>query len=641
MNKKFKKHLNFNSYFFLLFSIEIIALYFFLTERNFNIDEFESIHSGWLISNGQTIYEDFIQQKHPLLYYLLAIVVYWFGNTIDTILVSSYLMLIFSIGIVIYTYKIANILFDKNTACITLLILPILPWFVQSGYEIRPDVPMLFLCLASIYYFYSFIEKARLTYLIYSAAMISLGFFFLQKVIFWSLPFLLIVTYAWLNKNINKKDLFLFILTVFIMCISFLFLLSLNVNLSEYFFYSFEFVKARQENLAGPLNTEKIIYEISQKKSYSWFLLFLFLLTLYLVKFSYKQKIIAISGVWLISTVLFVTDPGARYFLPAMPFIAIVISYGGANLYRYNSNCFYLVGTIIFLIFILNIKNMINANNLPGKNDPRNKQLERVQYVIDNTSVDDYVYDGIARFNLFRKDLDFVWLGGDRYTHQSSILSKLIPYKYNIYDLIKEKKPKIISYYFIDLTKYDWLLENYQKSLDFEDVYIKYTNNTGYKYWDAFVDELNIGSTIYPEQIFFTSNGDIEVNMQKAKESKSSENKELFYPYVGIRMKFNPDEKSIDLNHTKQLFLTYRLSGKLSILLSQEGIEAGEEFRLELPEMQDYQDITLQLESFKQPTWVREKQDLDLSNITGLKFQIISSEQATADLGIRKIKFIN
>ena len=37
------------------------------------------------------------------------------------------------------------------------------------------------------------------------------------------------------------------------------------------------------------------------------------------------------------------------------------------------------------------------------------EQLAEISFVLDNTTKDDYVYDGNNRLNLFRKDVDYFW----------------------------------------------------------------------------------------------------------------------------------------------------------------------------------------------------------------------------------------
>jgi hypothetical protein len=76
---------------------------------------------------------------------------------------------------------------------------------------------------------------------------------------------------------------------------------------------------------------------------------------------------------------------------------------------------------------------------------PISKQIKKTDYILKITNKDDYVLDSLVHFNsfkLFRKDTDFFWVN----------LWDLIPayrkfenYRFNIYELIKNKKPKVID----------------------------------------------------------------------------------------------------------------------------------------------------------------------------------------------------
>ena len=61
------------------------------------LDEFEHLHSAWLVSNGQTPYTDFFQHHTPLFYYLGASVLSRFSPSFDTILNMRLLPLGFSV----------------------------------------------------------------------------------------------------------------------------------------------------------------------------------------------------------------------------------------------------------------------------------------------------------------------------------------------------------------------------------------------------------------------------------------------------------------------------------------------------------------------------------------------------------------
>jgi hypothetical protein len=93
------------------------------------------------------------------------------------------------------------------------------------------------------------------------------------------------------------------------------------------------------------------------------------------------------------------------------------------------------------------------------------KQLEKIDFVIKNTTDSDTVYDGNITFNLFRQDIHYFWFyigkngGLDTY-------NKLTNNRYgdfNLCSLIKSKRPKIISNFRINMNECE-LDELYSKT---------------------------------------------------------------------------------------------------------------------------------------------------------------------------------
>ena len=70
-------------------------------KRHFGHDEFECIHSGWKILNGERIYEDFFQHHHPFYYYVNAAVIKVFGETVASILIMRLLSLAMVVAMVV------------------------------------------------------------------------------------------------------------------------------------------------------------------------------------------------------------------------------------------------------------------------------------------------------------------------------------------------------------------------------------------------------------------------------------------------------------------------------------------------------------------------------------------------------------
>ena len=157
--------------------------------------------------------------------------------------------------------------------------------------------------------------------------------------------------------------------------------------------------------------------------------------------------------------------------------------------------------------------------------------------------------------------------------------------------------------------------------------------------WVAFTDSLDIGSEVKPSKVLTNLRGDVDVSMTKAAEPEWVPNKELDYPYAGIMMMFRESVKTMDLSAASGLTLKYLSTGKISLILSQKDIEAGEEYRHHLPAQEELAVVHFRWEDFQQPSWVHTPKAMDLKQIGGVMFTNSSKVQSTAKLTIHKVFF--
>lgn len=619
-----------------LLIIEILLIgYYLFWVKSFHYDEFESIHSGWKILNGERIYLDFEQIHHPLLYYLLALIIKVFGSTINVVYISRFVICVFAVGIIYYVFCLAKKIFNYNTAIISTIILPLIPWFTLSAFEVRPDVPMLFFSIVSIYYLYKYFENNQTRLLIISAICLGISYLFLQKAVFFIAFSGSILLLRLLKKEIQIKELFIYCLILILVYCIFLICISLETSLSSYFFFCYEYVIARGNHLRGDNNFQLIIDEILKIDRFAWIFIPAFIAVITTCRLNKQQWEIVFGTLWLSLLVLFSIVPYDQYFMPAMIFLVIVFSYGFVSLgTRLPSR---IISVTLFGVVILGALNYYRIKSEGAQN--LDEQIARVEYALLHTNENDYVYDGCNMFNLYRKDLDFFWFWGHDKIPSYATYALIKPYNYNIYQLIKEKKPKIISPCFINLTKDDWILSHYLQSQDNKYFYHKYKNNTGFNYWHAFTDDLDIGSKIIPVWDFFTPSGNIEVKMTKASDLRASKIYKNSFPYVGIAMDFNYPPYPVDVSENEGILLTYKLTGPISVFLTQEDISPGSEYRIKLPPSEKYTKLFLNWNSFHQPEWVNKPEPLNLTKITGIKFQTTTLEQNSASLGIGNIMF--
>ena len=169
----------------LIFGIVILLIFIALAFRiflapikNIGKDEFVSLHSSWLISQGKVPYRDFLISYPPTLGIFLYPLFKLFNESIAIIFISRYIILFFDILIAIAVYKIAKEFFDNDIAILSVLALLYEPIFFHKGMQIRPDVPMTFFWLISFYLIIKGIDKSKNLFL--AGLSLGIGFCFKQ-----------------------------------------------------------------------------------------------------------------------------------------------------------------------------------------------------------------------------------------------------------------------------------------------------------------------------------------------------------------------------------------------------------------------------------------------------------------------------
>jgi len=158
--------------------------------------------------------------------------------------------------------------------------------------------------------------------------------------------------------------------------------------------------------------------------------------------------------------------------------------------------------------------------------------------------------------------------------------------------------------------------------------------------WWTFVDKLGTGSQIKPDKYFVTDEENIEVTITKADQPEWKEQApQSDYPYVGIGTYFEPSKTTVDLSGVESICLIYKLDGPVSLVLSQSGIDPGDEYITDLPPAENYTKFIITWSDFYQPHWVNKNSRLDISKLTGIRFEIRTRYKSSATLGIHSVTF--
>jgi 4-amino-4-deoxy-L-arabinose transferase-like glycosyltransferase len=459
-------YLSFQKVFWLLL-LGILAVTFFLSlYRFFDHDEFEAVHSAWKMMHGEQIYVDFANQHHPFFYYVLMAFIRIFGETTRAIMAMRICIFAVYMGILWLTYRLACDSFEQETARMAVLFLATALIFLHKVIEIRPDVPQTAFGIAGFMFFTKYLLHARRRDIIISAVLMATSFLFLQKALFAVIiigGMLLIMVY---RKTVPIRDTLLFAGVFIGMCLPYLAYLFITKSVDAYIVWSW-IINMKLDVYFPPYK-----YMVATLRENTPLWLF-FTLGIIFLKTT-VQKFFGATAILLMLSIFLVPAPSRQYYMMALPFVAVVAAVGFKEVLR-DPRVFVVAATAVVIIPVLGIVYDM-ANALSG-NMYNKEQLEQVDYVLSITNVDDYVYDGDIEFNVYRRDLDFFWFSVSSKVGQLSTYKKWRGYDYDIYRLINEKKPKVISLYTINKDPLDPRIANmYTRSKPFPDLYIRTDN---------------------------------------------------------------------------------------------------------------------------------------------------------------------
>ncbi|WP_420581039.1 ArnT family glycosyltransferase [Reichenbachiella sp.] len=438
-----------------LFLLVIVCLTIF---RKFDHDEFEAVHSSWKILNGERIYIDFFQHHHPFFYFLLAPVIWLFGESVETVLVIRFMMLTMYFVMFWCLFKLSKLLFeDERISWLSVLLLASTAMFSNKAIEIRPDVPQVLLGMLSILFlFQSVIERGKKKRVFLSAICLGISFLFLQKTIFTVAVVGLVQLYWVFNNEFSWSRLIQYWLLFG--CVISPYFISLIVydQLEIYLFFNW-ILNMHFEGGFSPFNT--IIDSF-----YYNHLIWIFGILGFGVCFKKKRRSIVIFGVLLLATVFLVKFPYRQYFMPFVPVLCMMAAIGMFEFLKLKQMKWvvFLATVVPFVYFSMTL--------LVYPNKP---QLDKINWVVANTNPSDYVYDGDIYFNLFRRDVDFFWYSTEPGKSGLKTYQSLKPYSYDVYKRIQEFKPKIISDTFIEDMSHEIISRNYRQSTEYPELYIR------------------------------------------------------------------------------------------------------------------------------------------------------------------------
>jgi len=452
---------NFTWLFWVLLVVLLAAVFFLAVRRHFNHDEFQHIHTAWKILNGEKIYVDFFQNHHPFFYYVLAGIIAVFGENVTTILamrIFSFLMLLL---IILTAYCLSERIFkNRQISLIAILLLAATMIFVDLAIEIRPDVPQTLFGLVSILWLFTYLENKQTRYLILSSVFMAISFLVLQKAVFTVLLvgiFLLISAY---KKYIQWRAVFIYGAAGILTVAPYYVYLLYSGSLSAYFTFNW-------------LINMKWAYSFTAFTALGYILRTSTLLVIFyiwgLLKFT--KTVVEIRLGWLslglLASNFLIRCPYKQSFMISIPFMVIIAANAMYSLFKERQKLLAVVLLIAVAMSSIFIFNRFKKDNV--------QSIEMIEYVLSITEPADYVYDGNAAFNLFRKDIDFFWFAVQTTPPKYGALvtyRTIAEYHYDIYELIEKFKPKVISDFEVDIQN-EIIANHYVPSKRYEGLLIR------------------------------------------------------------------------------------------------------------------------------------------------------------------------
>ena len=445
---------------------EIILIFLYSLNVTFNVDEVESLHASWRILSGQRIYVDFFEHHHPLFYYTLIPIAGLFKESIMMIIAARFFVFLMLLLIFVVTYKISKIVFGKESALIGLVFLGSTKYFVERAVEVRPDVPQALFGLWAVYLLLTYFNNKSLRYLILSSASLAISFLFLQKSIFLAFISGLLLCHAAYCAQIKLRDVILYCIVFIVAVMPYYLHLFFNGQFHDYLLYAWDLNidLFKQYSGWGRDTMSTLMYSFKVN-----FLLWVFwLLSLLFLDTPNKERV-GVCSLFLLIVYISMQLHWTQYLTLVLPLIAIMAGYAlhkvmGLFLKRQVFLLWGMAAIYIFSLIFFYSKEMKAFQNT--------RQLMEMEYVLHITKPTDYVYDGKLSFNLCRKDLDFFWFLQKKMRVLSTVKEKAAN-SYDIYKLIDQYKPKVISKAQISNMNDPRISEHYQRSVIYPDLYLR------------------------------------------------------------------------------------------------------------------------------------------------------------------------
>lgn len=472
----------------LAFYIGFAVWTIFFTETA-NGDNVEHIHSTWLIAYGNVPYRDFFQHHNPLVWYIFAPFVRFFGAYLGThqlVLLNIAHAVGICAGVITFgvAYRMSAKFFASRLSSLLSLLVVCPPFFYVYCFNYNPDTFMALGLAFGVYFLFKYFENSQLSSLIGSFFFFFLAFMFTQKVLIVLGQLGLMSLYVFYKKKTPISDILYALVLPLGGVLLFLSYLYNQGALNLYWLSNYPF-NVKMQSFYGNHKIEVFDYQM---------LIVSVVLAAISILFNFKSGSLSYK----ILSFLFITELLQRCFYFAispyymLPLMIFMVPLNSVLIDKIRQKCF-------ILIYVLLGVSAFYAYISPSKySSTRGTDRSFARYIVANiTPCDTILNSFLGNQSIACKNVDYYWamLGHIDLVGESLNIAP----KPDVNQLVLKYKPKIISggvywnNYYKTRGKYVFeqqvspeLIDKYYLPTPFADMYIlKYEYRHKYCRYDA------------------------------------------------------------------------------------------------------------------------------------------------------------
>jgi 4-amino-4-deoxy-L-arabinose transferase-like glycosyltransferase len=145
-------------------------------------DEVQHLHGAWLVSQGKVPFRDFLEQRHPVIYYALAPAVRALDGSPRALIfaVRTFDLLLLVAALAVFLKLVRPLLRDRDAFWPVLLLLGSF-FFARNSMEVRPDPWMAFFCLVALWQWAAYLRGGKPWHAALAGVSIGVAIVVLQK----------------------------------------------------------------------------------------------------------------------------------------------------------------------------------------------------------------------------------------------------------------------------------------------------------------------------------------------------------------------------------------------------------------------------------------------------------------------------